>query len=153
MTLRNAPVWVETGLDIQMAVNPTDRDYIQVVPSEEIQTVLDAIDLLGFRLREVTNEYAPRLGGSLPFVQEFEFVPTRQFRGRLDELEVMFFPRGGDLQLLLQIDRRARGFGGFLAEAMDADETFVRVTLQESELRRGAHATASLLEDVISRHC
>jgi sporulation-control protein len=152
MTLRNAPVWVETGLDIQMAVNPTDRDYIQVVPSEGIQTVLDALDALGFRLREVTNEYASRLGGRLPFVQEFEFVPTHEFRGRLDELEVMFFPRGGDLELLLQIDRRARGLGGFLAEAMNMDESFVRVTLQRSELSRGAQATAGLLKDLIARY-
>lgn len=92
ITLRRAEVWVETGLDISSAVDPSDRDRLHVVPSREMKIVLDAIDLLGFKLREVTNDYAPRLGGNLPFVQEFEFVPTSKFRGYLDELEVLFIP-------------------------------------------------------------
>jgi sporulation-control protein len=151
VTLRNAPVWVETGLDIENAVDPTDRDYIQVLPGEGMRTVLSAVELLGFRLREVTNDYAPRMGGPLPFVQEFEFVPGGQFRSRLDELEIMFFPKPGGLNLLLQIDRRARGFGGLLAEALDADERFVRLTLSDGELRRGPQAIAAQLENLISR--
>lgn len=152
VTLRNAPVWVETGLDIEMALDPTDRDYIQVIPSEQMQTVLDALDLLGFRLREVENEYAPRLGGRLPFVQEFEFVPTTHFRGRLDELEVLFFPKGDDLELLLQIDRRARGLRGLIAEGMGLDESFVRVTIPGSELRKGAQTVSSQMRELISRY-
>ncbi|MUG71911.1 sporulation protein [Paenibacillus validus] len=152
VTLRNAPVWVETGLDIEMAVNPTDRDYIQVTPSQEMQTVLDALDVLGFRLREVENEYAPRLGGRLPFVQEFEFVPTTHFRGKLDELEMLFFPKGGDLELFLQIDRRARGLRGMFAEELGLDESFVRLTIPGSELRYGAQTVASKLKELISRY-
>lgn len=152
LTLRNAPVWVETGLDIEMAVNPTDRDYIQVTPNHQIQTVLDALDELGFRLREVTNEYAPRLGRSLPFVQEFEFVPTTHFRGKLDELEVMFFPQGENLQLLLQIDRRARGLSGLFAEALEMDESFVRLTIPGSELKRGEQSVAVRLKNLIANY-
>ncbi|SDD15384.1 sporulation-control protein [Paenibacillus sp. UNCCL117] len=152
ITLRQAPVWVETGLDISQAVDPTDRDYIQVLPNQEIQTVLDALDNLGFRLREVTNDYAPRLGGALPFVQEFEFVPTTHFRGKLDELEVLFFPRGADLELMLQIDRKARGLRGLFAEEMGLDESLVRVTIPGGELRRGVQTVAGQLKELISRY-
>ncbi|GGH54619.1 sporulation-control protein [Paenibacillus silvae] len=152
ITLHRADVWVETGLDISSAVDPSDRDRLHVVPSREMQIVLDAIDLLGFKLREVTNDYAPKLGGNLPFVQEFEYVPTSRFRGYLDELEVLFYPMGDSLELLLQIDRRARGLSGMLSEAMGTDETYVRLHLYERHLERGAHSVAQGLEEVISKH-
>lgn len=152
ITLRSSGVWVETGLDIPSAADATDRDALNVTPSDEIQIALDAIELLGFRLREVTNDYAPRLGGPLPFVQEFEYVPTTKFRGQLDELEVLFRQNNGDLELLLEVDRRARGLGGFFSEAMGTDESLVRLHLSENELGGGPHAVAKRLEDVISQH-
>lgn len=152
VTLRRSPVWIETGLDIKMAVDPTDRDPIEIMPHEHMQTVLDALDELGFRLREVTNDYAPRLGKPLPFVQEFEYVPTTHFRGRLDELEVLFFVKGDDLELLLQVDRRARGLQGLFAEAMNMDESFVRLTLPGHELRRGTRIVAERLKELISSY-
>ncbi|OWR31859.1 sporulation protein SpoOM [Saccharibacillus sp. O23] len=152
ITLRGAAVWIETGLDIPSAVDATDRDGLNVTPSDEIQIALDAIELLGFRLREVTNDYAPRLGGPLPFVQEFEYVPTTKFRGHLDELEVLFRQQGGDLELLLEVDRRARGLRGFFSEAVGTDESLVRLRLTQSELRQGPHRVADILEDTISRY-
>ncbi|MDP9701426.1 sporulation-control protein [Paenibacillus intestini] len=152
ITLHRAEVWVETGLDISSAVDPSDRDLLHVVPSREMEIVLDAIDMLGFKLREVTNDYAPRLGGNLPFVQEFEFVPTTKFRGYLDELEVLFYPMGNSLELLIQIDRRARGLSGMLSEAMGTDETYVRLQLHERHLERGARSVAQGLEEIISEH-
>lgn len=152
ITLHRADVWVETGLDISSAVDPSDRDRLHVIPSHEMQIVLDAIDLLGFKLREVTNDYAPKLGGNLPFVQEFEYVPTSKFRGYLDELEVLFYPMGDSLELLIQIDRRARGLSGMLSEAMGTDETYVRLHLYERHLERGVHSVAQGLEEVISKH-
>ncbi|MFD1775158.1 sporulation protein [Paenibacillus rhizophilus] len=152
VSYRNTPVWLMTGLDIKMALDPSDHDYLEVVPSDNMQLVFGALDELGFRLREVTNEYAPRLGAGLPFVQEFEYVPTREFRGALDELEVMFFPRGDNLELYIQIDRRARGLGGFLSEAMGTDESFIRVTFTGNDLRRGVHEVSRQLHQLISRY-
>jgi len=152
VSLRSSPVWLETGLDIKMAVDPTDRDYVEIVAHPHMQVVLDALDELGFRLREVTNDYAPRLGGRLPFVQEFEFVPTTHFRGALDELEVLFFLSGDDLELYLQIDRKARGIRGIFAEAAGTDESFVRVMIPGNELRRGPLAVAGNLKQLISNY-
>ncbi|ULL13210.1 sporulation protein SpoOM [Paenibacillus sp. H1-7] len=153
ITLRRTPVWIETGLDIKMAVDPTDRDLIEVLPHSHMGTVLDALEDLGFRLREITNDYSPRLGQGLPFVQEFEFVPNAgPFRGLLDELEVLFFLKGDDLELFLQIDRRARGLGGFFSEAMGADESFIRFTIPGDQLRRGSGYIADQLQELIRRY-
>ncbi|MEJ8305647.1 sporulation protein [Saccharibacillus sacchari] len=152
ITLRSSGVWVETGLDIPSAVDATDRDALNVTPSDEIQIALDAIEQLGFRLREVTNDYAPRHRGPLSFVQEFEYVPTTKFRGQLDELEVVFSQHDGELELLLEVDRRARGLGGFFSEAMGTDESLVRVRFARGELSRGPQYIADLLENTISRY-
>ncbi|MDF2958902.1 MAG: sporulation protein SpoOM [Paenibacillus sp.] len=149
ITTKRTPVWIQTGLDIKEAVDPKDEDRLIVVPHRHSQTVLDAVEQLGFRPREVTCEYAPRLGRNLPFVQEFEFVPTTHFRGNLDELEIIFFPDDDGVELLLQIDRKARGLMGMFAEAADMDESFVRCRFSEYDLRRGASSVAGQLDEII----
>lgn len=152
LTIGRAPVWVKTELDIRGAVDPGDNDRIEVVPTPQMNTVLEAINLLGFRLREAECEYASKLGRGVPFVQELEFVPTTQFRGQLDELEVIFYSSPTELELLLQIDRKARGFRSFFAEAMEMDETFVRLRYSNNDLAAGPHALAHQLADLIARY-
>jgi sporulation-control protein len=151
LTIGRAPVWVKTELDVRGGVDPGDNDRIDVLPTSGINTVLHALDLLGFRLLNAECEYSPRHGGGMPFVQEFEFVPTSQFRGQLDELEVMFFSSDRELELLLQVDRRARGLGGLFAEALDMDETFVRCRFTEEQLQAGPAGIARQLSDLIAR--
>ncbi|WP_028544738.1 sporulation protein [Paenibacillus taiwanensis] len=153
LTIGKAPVWLKTELDIASAVDPSDHDRIEIVPSVEQSIVIDALNRLGFRLRKAECEHAPRLGHSYPFVQEFEFVPTSYFRDELDELEVIFYPTEHQLELLLQIDRRARGLGGWLSEAMDTDESFVRYRLSRDEWRRlGAEKVSTQLVELIRKY-
>jgi sporulation-control protein len=137
LSIGRSKVWVTTGLDIKDGVDPSDKDYLKVVPNPLMTAVFNAVDNLGFRIREADCEEAPRrLRGRLPFVQEFEFVPTSgPFRGRLDELEVVFFPSGnGDLDIMFQVDRRARGLAGLFSEAMGTDETNVRLTISNADI-------------------
>lgn len=135
ITKGSTRVWIQTGLDIVSAVDPTDKDFIQVEPAPLAKKVLDEVEGLGFRLRKAECEQASRkYRGIYPFMQEFEYVPmTGEFRGKLDELEVVFLNQTFDqAEVLLQIDRKARGFGGFLAEALDQDETYVPVTVHNN---------------------
>ncbi len=127
-------VWVATGLDIKQAVDPADKDFIEVRPTEVAGAVLDAVRALGFRLREVECK-AARIT-KYPFVQEFEFVPVSgNYKGKLDELEVSFLTQSGqEAGLLLQVDRRASGLGGLLSEALGTDETNVRIQVQKQDL-------------------
>lgn len=137
LSIGRSKVWVTTGLDIKDGVDPSDKDYLKVVPNPLMTAVFNAVDNLGFRIREADCEEAPRrLRGRFPFVQEFEFVPTSgPFRGRLDELEVVFFPSGnGDLDIMFQVDRRARGLAGLFSEAMGTDETNVRLTVSNADI-------------------
>lgn len=137
ISIGRTKVWVETGLDIKNAVDPTDKDFIKVVPNQLMKGVLDTVAELGFRLREADCEELPyRKRRRLPFAQEFEFVAVSgSFRGKLDELEVIFFPQSEEqMDLALQIDRKARGLGGFLAEALEMDETNISVSIHSRDL-------------------
>lgn len=137
ITYGNTRVWIATGLDIKNAADPGDKDYIEVRPTKITASVLEEIGQLGFRLREVECEQAPKRRGSrFPFVQEFEFVPTSgPFRGKLDELEIIFLAQEKErAELLIQVDRKARGIGGLFAEALEMDETYVRLTVTSREI-------------------
>lgn len=152
-TMERTPVWIQTGLDINNAIDPTDQDYIKVLPHPHSSVVLQAVNRLGFRLREVSCEYAPRYArGGMSFVQEFEFVPTTNYRNQLDELEIIFYPDERGVELLLQIDRKSRGFFGALAEAMDVDESFVHVRFEQQHLAQGVDYIANELNNFIFRY-
>ncbi len=136
-TMGKTQVWIQTGLDIKMAVDPTDKDFIEVLPSPLASEVLNAVRSLGFRQRKVDCEVAPkRFRTPHVFIQEFEFSATNPtYRSRLDELEVVFLNQSSNsVEVLLQIDRRARGLGSFLSEALELDETFVRLTFTDRDI-------------------
>lgn len=154
VTMGRTPVWIQTGLDIKEAFDPQDRDQLQVNPHPNSMIILDAVNLLGFRTREISCEYSPHYSRSngLPFVQEFEFVPTSQFRNQLDELEIIFSPDNNGVDLLLQIDRKARGLSSLFAEALDMDESFVRVRFDRNQLAFGANHVAGQLSEIIRKY-
>ncbi|MCG3083307.1 sporulation protein [Anoxybacillus sp. LAT_35] len=148
ITVGKTRVWLHTGLDIKNAVDPTDEDYIRVQPTRVMDAVFQVMENLGFRLKEAEcKEAAYHVRKRLPFVQEFEFVPVSgEFRGKLDEVEIIFFPHALDeCELLIQVDRRARGLAGLFAEALDLDETFIRVTIREQHMHTLQTDLASLI--------
>ncbi|WP_041638367.1 sporulation protein [Anoxybacillus flavithermus] len=148
ITVGRTRVWLHTGLDIKNAVDPTDEDYIRVQPNRMMNEVFRVMENLGFRLKEAEcKEAAYHVRKRLPFVQEFEFVPVSgEFRGKLDEVEIIFFPHALDeCELLIQVDRRARGLAGLFAEALDLDETFIRITIREQHMHTLQTDLASLI--------
>lgn len=148
VTQGKSSVWVHTELGISSAIDPTDNDYITVAIPPITRHVLDTVVNLGFRLRETENEYGKVRGSRLSFVQEFEFVATSgRFRGKLDELEVVVLNKSGhEAEVLLQIDRRARGLASFISEGLGADETKVSLTVTTSNLNNLEHELENLIE-------
>ena len=133
-------VWLDTGLDIDWAVDPDDRDPVEIEPDPLREALFDALESLGFSLRTAKCEATESLFADHRFVQELEFVPrSGPFAGDLDELEVVTLPEGNGFDLLLEVDRR----GGLLSEHFDADERYDRVSLQsgdEADLERRLRA-------------
>lgn len=134
-TMGKSAVWLQTGLDIKMAIDPQDRDVIDVAPHPLVNAFIEAASQLGFRLYKVDCEKAPFSMGGAQFVQEFEFKALGgEFRGRLDELEAVFQLTETQVNVTLQIDRRVRDLGSFLAESMGMDESYVRFTFTQADL-------------------
>ncbi|WP_066299578.1 sporulation protein [Bacillus sp. FJAT-29937] len=149
LSIGKAKVWVSTGLDIKNAVDPTDKDYLRVVPNDLMDSVFQAISSLGFRLREAECEYASsRFRSRLPFIQEFEFVPSSgPFRGRLDELEITFFRiSSNEIEILMQVDRKVRGLGSLFAEALNMDETHVRFSVNRADMPQMQQRIQSIIQ-------
>lgn len=151
LTMGRQPVYLRTGLDIKNAIDPGDSDFIEVRPHPLMAKVLEAVQSLGFQLYKVDCEYNRYLGRTYPFVQEFEFRPTGAYRSRLEELEVVFYLREGELEVLLELDKRARGFLGILEEAFDLDERYVRFRLYDADLKRPTSVMADVIEKLIKQ--
>ncbi|WP_018692365.1 sporulation protein [Algicola sagamiensis] len=154
----NAPIsiskticWLETNLDIPIALDPTDRDTIEVIPNTLQQGLLEAMNTLGFQLNEAECEGSDkRQFGDLPFVQEFEFKPiSGEFIGRVKEVELVMKPEADRLVLYMEIDRKARGLQGFFAEALDMDETNLKLIIEEDHCEQ----LPDLIANVIQQHC
>ncbi|WP_066377653.1 MULTISPECIES: sporulation protein [unclassified Anabaena] len=149
LTFGKTPVYIRTGLDIKSAINPRDRDYLEVRPHPLMQRVLQALENLGFQLNEVDCEYTHHFGGTYPFVQELEFRPTGNYRNHLDELEVIFFFKPDELEVLLEIDKRARGWKGWMEEAFDLDERYMRLVVTPSDLEQDLEV---MIDQMIQSH-
>ncbi|WP_142860418.1 sporulation protein [Salinigranum halophilum] len=132
VTLGRVQVWVETELDIAMAVDPDDRDHLEVDPTPRMQAVFDAMDDLGFSFRaaECQVDRAGRYASGQSFVQEFEFhAAGGPFGGRVDEVELVFLPAADALTVFVEVDRRA----GLLTELADADERTTSVSVDSTD--------------------
>ncbi|SDC84744.1 MULTISPECIES: sporulation protein [unclassified Candidatus Frackibacter] len=146
-----SPVWIHTGLDIKKAIDPKDNDGLQVKPHPYLQIVMEALDELGFKIRKIKNEYS-HLSRKFSFMQELELRPTREFRNELDELEILYSIHDNYLELIIEIDRKAKGLAGIFAEAIDIDETKGRLQITKEELNKGVDYTTATIRDAIKNN-
>jgi sporulation-control protein len=140
-------VWLDTGLDIDLAVDPDDRDAITVQPGGRVRRLFEALDTLGFRLHDMEYKSAPaterRFGP--PLVQEFELIPREApFVGQMEELEVVPVPLEKECRAYVSVDRHT----DIVDEDVRADESGEMVSF------RGEDATAlrKELRGVIRKH-
>lgn len=137
ITIGDAKVWLETGLDIAMALDPTDKDILTVRPDPLMDGIFSELEEQGLRLRQVECEAAK--GFKLPFVQEFEFVPTTgPFHGRWRELEIIAYRDEASLQMWFDIDRHQRGVSGMLSSFLGLSELKRHMTIESDESPQAA---------------
>ena len=133
-------VWLRSGLDVPWAIDPTDADALAVFPTAAQANVIEAMQALGFRLYRVDIEPRSSWFGRR-WVQEFEFRPATRAQARYDEVEIVFERlEGSHVDVVMQLDRAARGLGGLLMEMSGTDESWVRGTIDASTLASAAAA-------------
>lgn len=143
ITLGNTRVWIQTGLDIDWSIDPTDKDYIRVEPTEKMEAIKGALHMLGFELEGNRCVAAPD-GMDQPFVQEFHYqVRGGEFQSKVDALYVILIPRPERLEALLVIDRRELIWNELLR--LDKTDALFRVLEDDS-----VHTLTGKLRDLIA---
>lgn len=151
VTSRRQRVWVKTELDIAGAIDSGDSDPVTIAAPPIVQAVIGGMTRLGFFLKDSRCEKGRGLG--VPFVQEFEFVPREGFyRGRVDDVDVVFRHHGDAVEVLLEVDRKARGFAGLLESALDMDERRIRLQFDVADAGNGPQHFADWLHRAMSVH-
>ncbi|MCL2919033.1 sporulation protein [Shewanella litorisediminis] len=108
-------VWLQTGADIDSAIDPTDADVIDILPTPLLGHVLNAMQELGFALTKADVEQgylsAPGFRSRSGCYQELEFHPRSFGFSSLREVEISLVCDATETHLLIELDRAFRGDG------------------------------------------
>ncbi|UUM29521.1 sporulation protein [Vibrio japonicus] len=133
-------VWIETSLDIEFAIDPKDRDFIEVKPLPVAAKVIAAIENAGFSMVKADVEKGYLRGGNFSSksgcYQEIEFRNNGFVNKK--EIELSFILEGGVMHCLAEVDR---------AMSMRGDQ-YVSFTLplgaSDSEISNAANRVLSV---------
>ncbi|WP_028113964.1 sporulation protein [Ferrimonas kyonanensis] len=127
LTQGKTKVWLATGLDIRQAVDPKDRDYLQVVPQPLAAELLHKVEQLGFEQTLVHTEAVSSMARvSAPYLQMLHYRPiSGEFSGRIEEMELALVPASDGVYLHAEVTRTGRGMAAavsrILAESGDRE--------------------------------
>ncbi|SMO69750.1 sporulation protein [Melghirimyces algeriensis] len=127
-------IYLRTGLDIEHAIDPTDSDRIEVDFHPKAKAMMEALQGLGFRRVKQDLEEGWKYGESASYVVEYEFLPSGKYRSHFDELEIAFIGRGGDLEVAMIIDKKAKGLVGSISESLGMDDKLLHFKISEEEI-------------------
>jgi sporulation-control protein len=144
LTMGRTDVWVKTGLDIDWALDPKDKDHLEVRPDDRLGALIDAVENLGFSFH--TADVMSSSHGAFTkrsFVQELEFKPrSGPFSGRLDEIELVPMPAADGIEVVVEVDKR----GGLFEEMGDWDESKTSLRYDHADPDRLEDELASAIE-------
>ncbi|MGI2326859.1 sporulation protein [Planococcus sp. YIM B11945] len=148
MTVGKTEVWLNTVLDVPFAVDPKDRDYLQVGGTDAAETLLAAVQQLGFTTKAVTNLKSRQTKSGV--VQEFEFYPGSDFRRHFSELELLLLSDATGTSVYIEMDHKAKGLGGLLAQALDMDESRLSIRFSRNDMISTSKAAQEIREVLLS---
>lgn len=106
-------VWLATGLNIDMALDASDKDPLNIIATSTQNKVLQAMDACGYSLVKADVEEgvlrAQNFQSSLGCYQELEYRPGGFALFGLNEVEVSFVATENQTHILFELDRN---FGG-----------------------------------------
>lgn len=146
MSIGKNEVWIDTVVDVPFALDPKDKDYLEVTGTELAGKVLEAIQQLGFTLKTAANLKSRQTKTGL--VQEFEFYPGQDFKRHFTELEVIFVSDVSGTTVYIEMDHKAKGLGGLLAQALEMDESRLSIHWEQRN-KSSVSEIAQELRDVL----
>jgi sporulation-control protein len=104
-------VWLDTELEIDLAIDSHDTDFLNILMPKPVENFLHAMSDLGFRLfkSDVESGYinVPSYSWQTGCYQEFEFK-SKGFSS-IREVEATFIIKPQSIDILLELDRAFRG--------------------------------------------
>jgi sporulation-control protein len=146
-----APVYLKTGLDIKMAVDPKDMDGIEILPHPLVDAVLHAVESVGFRLTSVDYAF-DKFYSRHPFIQEYKLMPTDRYKEFFDEISMVFYPHMNEVDVILTLDRKAFDLMSSMEEALNLDERILRFTVTRQEVELNTNALQAKLTQMIEQY-
>ncbi|WP_271271087.1 sporulation protein [Aliamphritea hakodatensis] len=110
-------VWVETALDIDFAVDPTDRDPMHIHPPQAVTYFIQAMNACGYAMVKADVESgflrANTFRSHSGCYQEIEFRPGGygSLFGSIQEAELSFILTPDTTHVLIELDRTFAGDG------------------------------------------
>jgi sporulation-control protein len=136
LTLGRQRISLHTSLGIAGVSVSKHSQILHIRPHPVQRQVLDALAALHFQLTGVECRYQPLAGCAHPIVQELEFLPTGVYRRAIEEIEVIFEVGEHGLDVLIEIDRRARRSSNSRATPRDLDTCYERIHVPHTGLDR-----------------
>ncbi|MFD2180345.1 sporulation protein [Veronia pacifica] len=108
-------VWIQTGLNIDMAIDASDKDYLYVYPNDVIQAFMAAMEEFGYSMAKADVEKgylnAGSFNSSSGCYQELEYRPGGFTLFGIKEVEFSFVPEVHQTHVLIELDRAFTGDG------------------------------------------
>lgn len=144
-------VWVRTVIDISRGVDPVDIDPVTILPNEDYRSVFKALEKLDLHLGRVKN--IEKESSETGVVQKYEYAPSKgPFHGKMDKLEIALLPHPSGLKAACVVDRREKGFSGFLSETLNTDESASFLHIEREVLQKGESAIRRTIEKALLEH-
>ncbi|MFH6952774.1 sporulation protein [Pseudoalteromonas sp. XMcav1-K] len=107
--INQSVVWIATGLNIDFALDATDRDPVYVYPNEAVKTFMLAMEKLGYKLvkSDVEKGYlrTSNFNSTSGCYQELEYKPAGLKVFGPKEVELSFVPEALKTHVLIEVDR------------------------------------------------
>ncbi|MGL4476357.1 MAG: sporulation protein [Shewanella sp.] len=113
--VNQSQVWLATGLNIDMAIDASDKDPLYIYPNEVATAFMQAMNNAGYQLFKAdvekgylnTREFRSASG----CYQELEYRPLRTSLFGVKEVELSFVPAHNVTHVLIELDRAFKGDG------------------------------------------
>lgn len=136
-------VYLQTGIDIEHSIDPSDHDEIQIAPHPFVEEVLKSMSRLGFSVTSVepnSMDYPM----DRTFYQEFLFA-QHDMKNWLSEASLVHLGNG---HFVLRIETQKPDYRSIM-EMLDVNERKIRFVVHEEDIEdKGIHLTEYLAEQI-----
>lgn len=134
--LNQSVVWIATGLNIDFALDATDRDPVYVYPNEAVKTFMLAMEKLGYKLvkSDVEKGYlrTSNFNSTSGCYQELEYKPAGLNVFGPKEVELSFVPEALKTHVLIEVDRMF-GSDGYADLTIEHDQVNLSLICDQLE--------------------